>query len=330
MSNEIVGRDLEIGVSTEATRGIAESSVEKWLRNVSVSVLEKAEHKEDNSRRGVLEDMQGRRVVAKYIEGDIAGIAHVDAIGFLYASIYGKVTSELVSGSVYDHLFELKQDIEHQSLTIFAKDGDVQQLKFGGCVVSKLELTAAIDDFVRFNASIIGKNAVDDASVPAYDTEYDFIGRDINIKIASTEAGLSSATAIKAKDVTVSHDQGAVRDHVFGSYDPDNIYNAKQSIDGEFLLNFVDETYKDLFLGDDSKYMSITIEGEADLTGGKPTITYVFNNIQITDWTRDDGNTDELITQPIKFKAFYNETDGEASNLTLRNLKSSYSDVPSA
>lgn len=330
MANEIIGRQLEVGLSTEATRGTAETTVDKWFKNVTASIVERAEHVEDDSTRGRFEDMDGRRVTQKYIEGDIEGIAHADALGYLYSSVYGTVASSNVAGSVYDHEFTLKQDSIHQSLTVFGKDGSVQQLRYGGCMVSTLELNAAVDDYVRFTASFVGRNATDDTETPSYDTEYDFVGRDITVKIADTEAGLSGATATKLKEITITHDQGAIRDHVFGSYDPDDVYNAKQTIEGSFVLNFTDEDFKDLYLGDDAKYMSVTIEGEADIGGGNnPAITYVFNKIQFTDWNREGGN-DELVTQPISFKAFYNESDSEASKVTLRNLTSAYANTPSS
>ena len=327
---EIIGRELEVGFATEATRGNYESSVDKWLRNVTINIRERGVHAQDDSSHGVLEDMDNRRIVQKYIEGDIAGIAQVDAIGYFYSSLYGKVASSVVSGSVYDHEFTLKQNIEHQSLTVFAKDGGVQQLKFAGCMVSTFEINAAVDDFIRFTSNIIGRSATDDTSTPSYDTEYDFIGRDITIKIADTEAGLSGASAIAVKEITITHDQGSIRDHVLGSNTPNDIYNAKHSLEGEFTLNFTDETYKDLYLGDTAKYMSVTIQGEADLGGGYyPTITYIFNKVLINDWDRSGGN-DDLVTQPISFKCYYNETDGEASKVTLRNLTSTYANTPSS
>lgn len=326
---EIVGRQLEVGFSTEAVRGTAESTVDKWSKNVTASVVERAEMADNDTVRGVLEDMEGRRVVQKYIEGDIEGIAHVDAIGYLYSSLYGKVTSAVVAGSVYSHEFTLKQNIEHQSLTVFAKDGGVQNLKFAGCMVNTLELNATVDDYVRFTAGIVGRSAADATVTPSYDTEYDFIGKDITVKIADTEAGLTGATAIPVKEITITHEQGTIRDHVFGSYNPSDIYNAKHSIEGEFTLNFADETYKDLYLGDTSKYMSVTIQGDANLGGGyKPTITYIFNKVQFNDWNRS-GGADELVTQPVSFKCYYNETDQEASKVTLQNLTSSYANVPS-
>lgn len=327
--SEIIGREIEVGLATEAVRGTAESTVDKWARNVIATIVERAEHVDDDSTRGKLEDMEGRRVVQKWVEGDLQGITHADMIGYLYASLYGKVASAVVSGSVYDHVFTLKQNIEHQSLTIFGKDGDAQQIKCAGCMINTLSLNASVDDYLRFTAGVIGRTAEDDTSSPSYDTEYDFIGRDITIKIADTEGGLSGATAIKAKEVTLTHDQGGIRDHVFGSYNPDDIYNAKHMIEGSFVLNFVDETYKDLYLGDTAKYMSITIEGDADIGGGNnPSITYILNKVMFNDWNREGGN-DELVTEPISFKAYYNETDGKASQVTLRNLTSSYANVPS-
>ena len=326
---EIMGRELEVGFATEAVRGSAESTVDKWFKKVACNIVEKADHAQDDATKGVLEDQEGRRVTQKYVEGNIEGIAHVDALGYLFASLYGKVVTTTVSGSVKDHVFTLRQNIEHQSLTVFVKDGGVQQLKIAGAMVNTLELSATIDDYIRFVANIVGKTAADDTNSPSYDTEYDFIGRDIVVKVADSEAGLAAATPIKAKSISVKHDQGLVRDHVFGSLNPDDIYNAKHSIDGELVLNFGEETYKDLFLSDSAKYMSIIITGEADLGGTKyPTITYIFNKIMFDDWNRSGGN-DELVTQSLKFKAYYNEADGEASQVTLRNLTSSYANVPS-
>lgn len=327
--SEVLGRQLEVGVATEAVRGTSESSVDKWVKNVSANIVERAEKVQDDTTQGKLEDMEGSRVVQKWIEGDLEGIAHVDMLGYLYASLYGKVASSVVSGSVYDHEFTLKQNVDHQSLTLFAKDGDAQQLKYAGCMLNTFELNAGVDDYVRFTAGFLGRTAEDDTSTPSYDTEYDFIGRDITVKIADSEAGLVGATPIKVKEITISHDQGGIRDHVFGSYTPDDLYNAKQMIEGSFVLNFADETYKDLYLGDGAKYMSITIQGAADIGGGNnPTITYVFNKIQIQDWNRAGAN-DELVTETVNFKAFYNESDDEQSKVTLRNLTSSYANVPS-
>lgn len=327
---EIVGREIEFGVATEATRGSAESAADKWLRKVTANVVERATHAIDETTRGRLEDGEGRRVVQKHIEGDVEGILHADVIGWLLSNIYGVVVSSQVSGSIYSHVFSLGQNIQHQSLTLFAKDGAVQQLTFSNAMINTLEITAAIDDYVRFNASFLASVAADNSDTPSYDTEYDFVARDITIKVASSEAGLSGATALKAKDVALTWDQGLIRDHVVGAYTPDDIYNARLMIEGNFTLNLSDETYKDLFLGDSSNYMSITIQGEADLgSGNNPTITIVLNKVQIMDWNRA-GAANELVTETISFRAYYRPADTEQSTVTVKNLTSAYDNVPSS
>lgn len=327
---QIIGREIELGVATEASRGSAEATADKWLRKMTATIVERATHVEDDSTRGGLADSDGRRKVQSHIEGEVEGPLHIDALGYFLANIYGVVVTSTVTGSVKSHAFSLAENIKHPSLSLFAKDGAVQQKVFDNAMVSTFEISAAIDAYVRFSAAFIAAGAADNADAPSYDTEYDFVARDITIKVADTEAGLSGATAIKAKDMSVAWDQGLVRDHVYGSYLPDDIYNSKMTITGSFTKNFEDETFKNLFLGNAAKYMSITLEGEADLgSGNKPTLTVILNKVQITDWNRSGGASD-LVTEAISFKAFYNATDAEQSTATLKNLTASYDNVPSA
>jgi len=327
---EIVGRQIEFGVATEASRGSAETTADKWMRKVTANVVERATHALDDSTRGRLEDGEGRRKVQSHIEGDVEGILHADVLGWFLANIYGVVNTTTVTGSVKSHVFTLRQNIQHQSLTLFAKDGSVQQSVFSNAMINTLEITAAIDDYVRFSASFLAAVAASNSATPSYDTEYDFVARDITVKIADSEAGLAGATATKVKDLGIKWDQGLIRDHVVGAYAPGDIYNARLMIDGNFTLNFADETFKDLYLGNTAKYMSITIAGEADIGSGNfPTITIVLNKVQFMDWNRA-GGANELVTEPITFRAFYNPTDSEQSTVTVKNLTASYANVPSA
>ena len=327
---EIVGRQIEFGVATEASRGSAEATADKWMRKVTANVVERATHADDDTTRGRLEDGEGRRVVQKHVEGDVEGVLHVDVLGWLLSNIYGVVNTSTVTGSVKSHVFTLRQNIQHQALTLFAKDGGVQQLTFAGAMINTLEINAAIDDYVRFTASFLAAVAANNSASPSYDTEYDFVARDITVKIADTEGGLAGATATKVKELNVTWDQGLLRDHVVGSYTPDDIYNARLMIEGSFVVNFADESFKDLYLSNASKYMSIVLEGEADIgSSNHPTVTMVFNKVQLTDWNRDGGPND-LITETVNFRAYFNPSDSEQSTVTLKNLTASYTNVPSS
>lgn len=319
-----VGRRLELGLAVEGVRGTAEAAPQKWAKHVTADVIPRTQKVVDDSVRGVLEDSEGARTVRKWFEGELGGILHADALGYLLLNLYGSVVSTTVTGAVTSHAFAMQQSIEHPTLSIFRKDGDVESKVYGGGVVSAFELSASTEDFVRFSATVMAANEDDHSEEASYDTEYDFIGKDITVKLATSEAGLSGATALKLKTLTVRYDPGAIADYVFGSYNPDSIYNAKMGIELSFSKNYEDTTFEDLFKGDDYRYMQITIEGDADIgSGNHPSITWVFNRVQVQEWERS-GDPDALVEESITAKAFFNATDGEQSAVTLKNLTAAY------
>ena len=321
--SEIIGRQLEVGVGIEETRG-TKASNSSWIKNITANVVEKAEHVQDESSRGVFEDMDGRRVVKKHIEGDIEMNLYANTLGYLAYNIYGGVVSTLVSGTVYSHVFNLEQSSLAPSLSIFAKDGSVQQLAFKNCHVGTLELSATVDEYAKLTATFMGEDGEDDTTTPTYSTDYDFIGRDISVKIADTQTGLATAETYCLKEVNITWDKGLIVDYCLGSYTPGDIYTSKAGIEGSFTKNFEDETFKDLFLGNDAKYMEIKIEGETAITGSyKPTITLLLNKVMVSNWERSGGK-DELVSETIEFKAFYNTTDSKASQLTIQNTVEEY------
>lgn len=318
------GRFLEVGVAVEATRGTAEASASRWAKNTETNVISRTEKVLDDNKRGVLEESEGARVVRKWFDGDIAGILHADLIGYFLLNIYGSVVSSSLGSGAYSHAFSLEQSVEHPTLTIFRKDGGITSKKYNGGVVNTLEISASTDDYVRFTANIIARDEASHALTPSYGVEYDFIGKDITIKLADSEAGLSGATATKVKNVNIKYDLGAITDFVLGDDNPDGVYNAKKAVDIEFTKNFEDTTFEDLFKSDTYKYMSITIEGAADIGGGAhPKLAWVFNRVQVQDWERA-GGADDLVEETVTLKAFYNQTDGEQDTLTIQNKTSAY------
>lgn len=321
--SEIIGKQIEVGFAVENTRGTAETVATKWVKKVTADILPKTERVVDDSTQGVLEDSHNSRNVKKWVDGNLEGIVHADAIGYLLYQIYGDVSTTTVTGAVRKHDFSLLQDIEHPTLSGFVKDGGVYQGVLNEGVVSTLELSASTDDYVRYSSELMFKTKASNSDIPSYDTEYDFIGKDITVKVATTEAGLSGATALPIKELNVSWDTGAISDFKFGSYSPSN-FNSKLAIEGSFTLNYTDDTFKDLFESDNSRYMQISIVGDSVLAGANsPKVVITLNKVQVQDWNRG-GGADELVTEEVSFKAFYNETDSEQSTVSLTNLTNAY------
>jgi hypothetical protein len=325
---EFIGREINFALAVEGVRGTAEAEAQRTVRKVTCNLIPRTERVIDDTTFGRLEDAERIRSVRQWSEGDVEGILHADVFGYYLLNLYGSVDSEAVSGGAYSHEFTLEQSIQHPTLTFFVKDADVRQEKIAGGVVSNFELTIGTDNYLRYTASFLGKQGVADVSeLPALATEYDFVSRDVTVKIAETEEGLVSADALKLKTLNITWNPNAEADFVFGSYSPDDIYNKQFAIEGEFTKNFVDETWENLYKGAGFRYMEITIEGEADMgDGNRPTITILLYKIQVSDWNRESAG-DDLVTETVSFKAFLNTDDSAQSKVTLQNLTESYSSL---
>lgn len=317
------GRLEAVGLAIETVRGTIETTPQKWVKHITSDITSKAEVIVDENVMGILEDSQNSRVVKKWFEGSLEGTLHVDALGYLLLNIYGDVNSAIESGIAYTHEFTMEQDIEHQSLTIFRKDGDATQKAYGGAVVNTLEISATTGSLIKLVASIICATEGTNASSPSYDEEYDFIGRDVSFKMEDDEASLVSGTPVEIKELKISYDTGAISDFNLGSYSPTN-YNAKMSIEVEIKKSFMDATFEDLWKSGAAKYIEITIEGEATIgTAAKPTIVLLLNKAIVQDWSRSGGAND-LVDETIKLKGFYNTIDTQQSKITITNLTPSY------
>src|SRR5438552_3490237 len=126
----IIGRQIELGIAKETVRGTAKTTADRWIKNVTANVVPKAQKVIDNATRGKFEDADQQRLVRSWYEGDIESIAHADALGFFFLNLYGTdtpVAKGAPNTAVFDHTFSLSQSPQHNSMTLFLKDGGVVQ-----------------------------------------------------------------------------------------------------------------------------------------------------------------------------------------------------------
>jgi hypothetical protein len=319
-----IGREISFGVGVEGVRGTAETVADRWVRKTTANVIPRNERVIDDTTFGRLEDAERVRTVRKWNEGDVEGIAHADVMGYFFTNLYGDVDSTLLGSSVYEHEFTLAQNITHPTLTLFMKDADVRNTRMAGGVVSQLEINAATDDYVRFSADFLAKEEASSTDTPTLETEYDWVSRDISLKLASAIGGLGAATPVKVKNLSITWNANAEADWVFGDYSPENIYNKEFSIEGTLTRNYTDQTFEDLYKSQDFRYVEMKMEGEANLGGANnPTLTLLGNKLQVTDWNRS-STANDLVTEDVSFKLFYNADDEQQSKVTLINLTDEY------
>jgi len=325
--SEIYGREILFKVGVESPRG-TKATLGRALRKVTAKVMESATKEDDETTDGSFEDFSGSRVVKKEYSGEFDSNLHVDVFPYFLLNVYGNVESTNVAGSVYDHEFTLSHNKTHPTLTFFAKYGDIEEGAITGCVLENLEINAAENKVIKVKTSIKGRNYTSASEDYTTGTEYDFVSRDVTIKVADSELGLASAESLCIREMTITHSQGVVEKNCLGNYGLNNVFNNENKLEIKIKKDYVDRTFEDLFLSNSTKYVEIKIQGEANIGGGNnPTITYLLNKAMVKDWNKSDDK--ELVPEDFTLHALRNSNDGQASSVTVRNLTSSYITTPS-
>lgn len=323
---EHIGRQSATGIAIEGTRGTAETVASKWFKKTSSTLLPEVENVVDDSSFGRLEDAEEMRTVREWYAGDLSGVLHADAVGYFLTQMYGDVESDVVVSGVHEHDFTLDQTITKPTLTMFVDD-PVKQERYNGGVVSTLSIEANTSDYVRFTANVLARASATHTDTVSYDTEYDFIGKDITVKVAETEGGLAGATPLPIKTLNINWDTGAISDWVFGSTTPEH-YNGAFGIEFDFTKNYTDQTFETLFKNNAPRYCLITIKGDEVLASSNaPELRILLNKVKVSEWTVADSSND-LREESVTCKALYNVTDEAQSSVYLKNTTAEYlSDV---
>ena len=195
-------------------------------------------------------------------------------------------------------------------------------------MLNELTIAVALDEIVKFTASFMGKQAVaSGASMPSYLAENKFTKKHLRLKVATNLAGLDAASAISVKSLTLTISKNVVLDDVLGTAEPEDILNRQISIEGEIVLNYEDETWKNYMKTPTDKAMEIALINTDVLIGvtTNPSLTLRFPKVDFFDWEPDYA-LDEIVTQTISFKANRDVSGGNQliSTCSLVNLAVSY------
>src|SRR5262249_25981526 len=144
----------------ETSRGTAVTTPAFWVPFNDLTIDEKQEGVLDQQAYGLIEDSISRSLTKQWMEGSIGGNIGDASFGLLLYAILGTLTSHAAhSGEtlVYDNIFNVAESTQHQSLTFAVHDPAAgQDYTYANSVVSKLELSFALKQFLQFTASIMG------------------------------------------------------------------------------------------------------------------------------------------------------------------------------
>lgn len=319
---KFIGRLVDVGLAKETVRGTAVDAA-FWIPKLGLSIDDKFEFTFNESALGRIEDTDGGQTTKTWAEGDLEGKIKDQSFGLILLGAMGSVNTVVnpdASGLVYDHTFSLAQDAQHQSLTISLSD-PVQDYQFANSMITALEITSEIGDFVKYTAGFMGQQGVAVTKPATYIVENEFRTQDVTVKFAADKASLPAATAINVRSLNMTIEKNVESDDTLGSITPIDFLNKQFSMSGEMEITYEATTYHDLALGGTSQAMQLDFLN-ADVTIGtaaNPQLNIQFPEVKFTGWERTLDN-DEIVVETIEWKAVYNVTENEMTDIVLTNL----------
>ena len=327
MSGNFIGRTKSLGWALEATRGTAVAPT-YWVGYDTTTVLNKTTKAMDDDSYGRPEINYGADVVELYAQGTVSGSIHDKSEGTLLKNVFGSVASVAQSApntAVYDHTFSVSTSAQKQSITLATIDSN-ENLAYASGVISKYEIDYALNKYIQRSFGVQAFKSAAGGNTAAMTTENKFRPQDVTIKLASSVAGLSGATASQLRSLMLVLEQGVQREQYVGdSTSGVQLYNTTFKSSLNFELLFPDTTFKDYVFNNTAMACSITM-ARSDVTIGtsaNPGLVFTFQPGYFTAWNQN-ANKDALVTQTADFTGIYSLSAPGQVGAVLTNLATSY------
>lgn len=322
-----IGRTRSVGLGKEPTRGVNVAPT-YWIPQTDFTVMDKDDKIMDQSALGRIERDVTGDPNHQWAEGALNGILRDTSFGLVLLSAFGTdtpIAKAAPNAVVYDHTFTVANTNTHQSLTIASKDQN-EDVRFGRAVLNKLEIKAELGQYIHYTADFISAKSAASTNTVAYAaTDNPLRPQDLSLKIATTTAGLSGATAIPLKSLTLTIEKNAEADYALGSTAINEIFNKEFSTTVSMDLLYNDTAYKNIVFAGTKQAMQIGLT-RTDLTIGSsanPGLVFTFQPGFFTDWNKQGGLGD-IMTQTLAYQGLFSTSTSSELSAVLTNLVASY------
>jgi hypothetical protein len=303
-----IGRRVNIGVGKETSRGTA-AAASRWVPKIDYTLWEKANKATSEESLSHISGYGPQEIVTqKHAEGMLNGEINLKSWPLFLLSTFGSVSSA-AENSDYKHTITLSNSNQHQSLTFHTLEPN-GNLQFPLAVVDSLDLTVNPEEIVKFELGLKSRLPGTSTESASYEsTDYKFIGRHLELKVADDTASLSGSTAIRTKELSMTISKNTEFDLVNSSIEPEEIHNKQITIEGTITLNYEDNTWKNYMLNGTYKAIGIKLKDTSTTMNSENPEFYLELPIcAFSEWERETGN-DDIQTQTINFKALYDQNN---------------------
>lgn len=331
-----IGKQVQIGIAKEATRGTTPAAATYWLAVDDWNIDEKWKNVVDVEVYGLIEDNVSETRVKNWAEGTIRAPIGGTTAALLFLSLLGTDTPTTHAGEtiVFDHSLTVAQTVQHQSLSFYIHDpiptasGATADYSHANGVVHKAEIDYSLGKFVDVTYSVkaLKGSAAAVVFAPSQQIETRYVPQYMTFKVASTTGGLAGATAIKIKSLKLSIDESSEDDDVMGSTSPRDFLNKEFKIEGTIEAIFQNESdFKANNLANTPQAMLIDLINTDQTIGTatNPEFKITLGKVYYTDFSIPRKIKD-VMYQTVKFKAAYSISDGYMAKIVFTNTVSSY------
>ena len=325
MAKEI-GRLHSFGLGIETTSG-TESASDVYIPLTAGKLIPKVTKVTQENGLGVIDQVADSYVTQKMSEFQGSGSVKYTSIGWLLLLAFGTSGSAtLVETGVYSHAFTRKNDNNHPSATVFHLNA-TQQEKSVYHMLQNVDFTFEVGEKAMFSLSTIGRKIQNTSGLSAaFPTEEDFLVNCMEVRLADTVAGLSSATPISIQRATLSIQKNLLQ--VFGTstgsgceYEFVSQHNQAFGVSGDFELKMDGKSYQEIFEAGDYKVMQIKLVGKTLIGATEfPELSFTIPKIAFESFDTSDS-LDEIVTQTIGFIGMYDAVNGITTSASLQNAR---------
>lgn len=314
--------DVSLNVATESTYGTYVAGTRAYEFTDESLSFEPNKVQGKGLRTSARVARSGRRVITTSQGGGNVTIeATTKGMGILLAAAMGSSTVTLVSGSTYQHNFTLGDTPASLSIQKGVPNtaGTVSTFSYLGCMVNSFTFTAPNDGIATFEFDIDARNLDTGQSFaaltyPSSPNLYHFG------QAAATYSGTvtaptttaiatagTAATDIREFEVTVNNNLADDRFNYGASGLKAKPTVGLREITGKFTAEYAANTYRDDFLVDTERALTVTLTSTEALSSGVATLQCVLPAVKL-DSAIPVANNGDLITVEHNFTVLDNLT----------------------
>lgn len=326
MSNQFIGRRVNVGLGIEATPGTSVAPTD-WTRQMSLDFQRTTGTIQNESALGRIEKVNDSAVVSEWAEGKLEGKVWEITFGYLLYNMFGAVattTNADASGTVKDHTFTVGQSNTAPTLTVVRKD-PVSNRRHALGTLQDLEISGEAGDWVKYSSTLKALSGTTGSDTVSLTTEHDFTSKHVTLKLATSTGGLGAASAIAVKSFKLKMERSLDPYVPVGAIDPTTFNTGSWEASGEFVLQYLDGTYETDWFANTIKAMSLTLNN-TDVTIGTsahPQLVFTAPQVRLNTFSMSN-DLDKVVEQTVGFYCEFSTGSSSALSAVLSNLKTLY------